>query len=352
MFAVNYNPVLDLLDLMNQQQRPQARPKITQKIETEDDYQIHISKPFGGFDSYEVRALRSGNGLVRLVIESEVDDFQASVSFALSDIDLQNTNWHYIRTSNTLVLSVPKKQKVCYPQFYFPGCIVAASNSRQQERQSEARDAERARQLAEQREVERRRVEAAKQREAEQARREAAIQARRAAEEQARREAARRVEEAKREAEKAKRVAEEKRRAAKVKEQAKLEERKERVRREAEARQIKAQQEQFVKQLFESFFPPLLNQSNQTSTASQPQRTEAATEQTTPRPAKTTTFEKQNNTDKHNDDNESVQSEPLTPEVGSPRLEGKDESLDLHKHPSLEEVEDEEFVMFRKKFGQ
>ena len=24
----------------------------------------------------------------------------------------------------------------------------------------------------------------------------------------------------------------------------------------------------------------------------------------------------------------------------------------LHKHPSLEEVEDEEFVMFRKKFGQ
>lgn len=362
MFAINYNPVLSFLDLVQQQQQQQLRqqfqPKISKKVETEDEYQIHIFKPYGDFNSYEVRALKSQNGLVKLVIESEPDNFQATVSFSLAEIDLQEINWLYFRAENTLVLRIPKKQKVCCPQFYFPGCVIG--NEREQQR--ELRQAEQAKLKA------RREAEEKARREAERARREAE-RARREAEEKARREAERARKEAeeraRREAEQARRAAEEKarkeaaqreaeenaRKEAKAREQAKLQERKERIRREAEARNAKAQQEQFVEQLLQNFFTPFLSQVSQAqagSKNSEEKVTQNNETSSSPAPAPKQPSPKLD----ANDDNESVQSEPLTPEVGSPKLEAKDESLDLHKHPSLEEVEDEEFVMFRKKFEQ
>lgn len=49
-------------------------------------------------------------------------------------------------------------------------------------------------------------------------------------------------------------------------------------------------------------------------------------------------------------DTESINSENETPSVSTKT--DHEEKLDLHRQPSLEEVEDEEFVMFRKKFGQ
>ncbi|RLV86218.1 hypothetical protein JA9_004537 [Meyerozyma sp. JA9] len=372
MFAINYNPVLSFLDLVQQQQqqqlRQQFRPKISKKIETEDEYQIHIFKPYGDFNSYEVRALRSQNGLVKLVIESEPDNFQATVSFSLSEIDLHEINWLYFRAENTLVLRIPKKQKVCYPQFYFPGCVIAGEEQRdlgQEQLRREAeenarREAEKARRDAE--ENARREAEKAR-REAEKARREAEekARARREAEERARREEqARKAAEEKARKEAAQKEAEENaRKEAKAKEQAKLQERKERVRREAEARKARAQQEQFVEQLLQNFFPPLLSQVSQIQAGSQKSPEKVNSEsQSNPSPSPSPQKEHRQPSPQPspkpdaNDDNESVQSEPLTPEVGSPKLEAKDESLDLHKHPSLEEVEDEEFVMFRKKFEQ
>ncbi|KAJ9109436.1 hypothetical protein QFC19_002189 [Naganishia cerealis] len=271
MFAINYNPVLSFLDLVQQQQQQQLRqqfqPKISKKVETEDEYQIHIFKPYGDFNSYEVRALKSQNGLVKLVIESEPDNFQATVSFSLAEIDLQEINWLYFRAENTLVLRIPKKQKEA---------------------------------------------------------------AQKQAEENARKE-------------------------AKAREQAKLQERKERIRREAEARNAKAQQEQFVEQLLQNFFTPFLSQVSQAQAGSKNSEgkvTQNNESSSSPAPVPAPAPKQPSPKLDANDDNESVQSEPLTPEVGSPKLEAKDESLDLHKHPSLEEVEDEEFVMFRKKFEQ
>lgn len=383
MFAINYNPVLSFLDLVQQQQQQQLRqqfqPKISKKVETEDEYQIHIFKPYGDFNAFEVRALKSQHGLVKLVIESEPDNFQATVSFSLAEIDLHEINWLYFRAENTLVLRIPKKQKVCYPQFYFPGCVIGGergASAENQQREERLRQVEQAK-LRARRESEewmRREAEESARREAERARREAE-KARREAEERARREAARARKEAeeraRREAEQARRAAEEKarkeaaqkeaeenaRKEAKAREQAKLEERKERVRREAEARNARAQQEQFVEQLLQNFLSPILSQVSQAQAGSQ-EAGEKATQNnesqssSSPSPSPKNEHSQPSPKLDADDDNESVQSEPLTPEVGSPKLEAKDESLDLHKHPSLEEVEDEEFVMFRKKFEQ
>ena len=373
MFAINYNPVLSFLDLVQQQQQQQLRqqfqPKISKKVETEDEYQIHIFKPYGDFNSYEVRALKSQNGLVKLVIESEPDNFQATVSFSLAEIDLQEINWLYFRAENTLVLRIPKKQKVCYPQFYFPGCVIG--NEREQQRDDRLRQAEQAKLNARRESEERVRREAERaRREAERARREAE-RARREAEERARREAERARKEAeeraRREAEQAKRAAEEKarkeaaqkqaeenaRKEAKAREQAKLQERKERIRREAEARNAKAQQEQFVEQLLQNFFTPFLSQVSQAQAKNSEEKvTQNNESSSSPAPVPAPAPKQPSPRLDANDDNESVQSGPLTPDVGTPKLEAKDESLDLHKHPSLEEVEDEEFVMFRKKFEQ
>ena len=49
------------------------------------------------------------------------------------------------------------------------------------------------------------------------------------------------------------------------------------------------------------------------------------------------------------DEEESIPSEPETEEPESSKSHNSNENL--HKHPSLEEVEDEESVMFRKRFG-
>lgn len=55
-------------------------------------------------------------------------------------------------------------------------------------------------------------------------------------------------------------------------------------------------------------------------------------------------------------DTESIHSDAESASTASASLQSDDEFDEkaelLHKHPSLEEVEDEEFVMFRKKFGQ
>ena len=58
--------------------------------------------------------------------------------------------------------------------------------------------------------------------------------------------------------------------------------------------------------------------------------------------------------DYEDSDNESIYSDhdPETPEPMSPSVPPSSPGLKLTKQPSLEEVEDEEFVMFRKKFGQ
>lgn len=402
MFSVNPNQLYDfnyfaqeLQRLHRQQQLQQAElerqrhleqtsPKIIKKVETEDAYQIQIFKNYGTFESYEVKAVKNSlypanSNIINLVIESEADNFRKIFQFNLNDIEVSKIDWEYYSSENVLVLNVPKKIKVCCDDLtnaLFQGLF--GINPTQipygyQQSQEAARKAaeEQARKDAE-----------------EASRREAGIRARKAAEEKARQEAelrarqeaalrarqiaeekARQAQEKARQAEiKAKKVAEEKaRRFAKLraeKEDAKQQESKQRE--DYNAKLIQQQQE-FINQLFggnimSPFFP--YNPQAQTQRAEkvkvpEPVAPTPVAQQTrelpTPEP-KSPAFRMSHS----ESDNESIESEAETSsgedivKILKPKEAKKDDSslAPLHKHPSLEEVEDEEFVMFRKKFGK
>lgn len=394
MFAINNSPVFNLNNLVHtldslqqyqqyqqmlQQQQQDTRPKITKKVEAEDKYQIQIFKKSGNFNSYEVRVLRTGYplhktlGLVNLVIESVEDDFKKVFQFNLDDIDVNNIGWEYFKDDNVLVLNVPKKVKYCsddfansllsslfgVPEARVPEAVCHVDNkvlkkSKKAERK-EARELRRAedaelaaaRKAARAKVAEHRAQEQAREEAREQARREeqAREQARREeqAREQVRREEARREEIRKEEARREEaRVAEIRRyeaRIAEAKAQRIQEEKTRRLaavraRKEAEAASQNykgqqqdnlAKQQEFLRQLFGGNFIPY----------GQFQE---------PRPQ-----EQDASHDESMSETESISSEAETPEV-TPSLSPVSEKL--HRQPSLEEVEDEEFVMFRKKFGE
>lgn len=391
MFTVSRSPLYDFntlfhtLDSVNQYQQQQQllqqqqyeanRPKIVKKVETEDKYQIQIFKRQGNFNSYEVRVLRSGayaSDLINLVIESRRDDFRRVFQFNLNDIEVGDIDWEYYADENVLVLNVPKKVKYCADDYLnsllasMLGAQVACGpcgqepkrkhRSHRKEKRSLRNDAEaeRAREERARKEAEKARLEAARE---EAARVEAAkIEAQRKAEEarrqeKARKEEAARIEKARKEAEKAQKVAEEKaRRLAAVrarKEQARQ------TQEEARREQIQKQQE-FLQTLLGGFFPGGVFQAQ---AAPSPARTESPKKQTpkeqtvepevSAEPVSESDFESET---------ESIHSDISTPDSRSSlKRSGEDLSSGvekLHRHPSLEEVEDEEFVMFRKKFGE
>ncbi|CAH2350310.1 hypothetical protein CLIB1423_01S07206 [[Candida] railenensis] len=102
--------------------------------------------------------------------------------------------------------------------------------------------------------------------------------------------------------------------------------------------------EVFLQQLFGSILAA--NQSSSNADSSQVPAKPSSTESPVSSSAATPDYD--------DSDNESIYSDrdPETPEPLSPSVPPSSPGLKLTKQPSLEEVEDEEFVMFRKKFGQ
>ncbi|GEQ69971.1 hypothetical protein JCM33374_g3647 [Metschnikowia sp. JCM 33374] len=89
------------------------KPKVVKKIETEEFYQIQIFKQNGNFSSYELKVMRTfGNqNLVNLVVESRLDGFRKVFQFREIDIDIQKIDWQQFKNDNVLVLNIPKKIK-------------------------------------------------------------------------------------------------------------------------------------------------------------------------------------------------------------------------------------------------
>lgn len=398
MFAVNSTPynfatlfdTLQGLEHLQQQQRQlqlqDTRPKIVKKVETEDAYQIQIFKKNGNFNSYEVKVLRNTHpfgyksNLVSLVIQSDVDEFRKVFQFNLDDIEVSQIDWEYYKNENVLVLNVPKKVRYCSDDyanavlaglFGIPQCgQVCNSRSRNEERALRRQeDAE----LAAARKAERRRKAERKAREAEERR----------AEEAKRAEEARRAEEAKRaeEARKA-RVAEERRRREEA-----VRQRKHEKRQEEEYKKRVAQQQEALKQLFgtSGFFPFFMQPDfagvserygngaaesprQEERNAGTARNGELSTSATAPEPevelpkspepvSQPSSQPRSQPVSQPNvsfsEDTEMTDNESITSDVETPASSDVEEKANsLHKHPSLEEVEDEEFVMFRKKFGQ
>lgn len=392
MFTVSRSPLYDFntlfhtLDSVNQYQQQQLlqqqyealRPKIVKKVETEDKYQIQIFKKQGNFNLYEVKVLRNAaysSSLINLVIESRRDDFRRVFQFNLNDIEVGDIDWEYFQDDNVLVLNVPKKVKYCaddYVNTLLASMLGAQACAPCHERKhkhrshrklkneraeaaarAEAEKAEKARIEAAQAEaarIEAARIEAAR---IEAAKAEAVRKAE--AQRKARAEEARRLEKARKEEEKAQKVAQEKaRRLAEVrarKEQAK----KEKARsseEEARKEQLQKQQE-FLQSLFGGFFPGAVFPEPQAAT-------KVPVQKTPQKHAKQAVYESEVPSEPLTDsepesETESIHSDVSTDSRSSLKRSGEDLSSGvdkLHRHPSLEEVEDEEFVMFRKKFGE
>lgn len=410
----DFNTLFHTLDSVNQYQQAQqllqqqyeaSRPKIVKKVETEDNYQIQIFKKQGNFNSYEVKVLRNaayGNSnLINLVIESRRDEFRKVFQFNLSDIEVSEIDWEYFESDNVLVLNVPKKVKYCADDyvnsllagiFGLPGAPAVqqppqscthchhGANERKhrhkerRHRDREAKAIETARAEAEKAEAARieaakaeaariqaARAEAEKKAAEERARREAELKARREAEEKARREAE----------ERAKKIAQEKaRRIAEVRAKKEAEAVARRQREEEERREQLRKQQEFVQALFGNVFPGfqfVTPETQRQEAESQPTpRAESSNANSVqipiqpaekPQVAENTFEDNEAVTGSESEsETESIQSDISTPDSrASLKRSGDDlagSAEKLHRHPSLEEVEDEEFVMFRKKFGE
>lgn len=403
MFAYNTSPVYffdalsNLQQLQLQQYREQQlaaqRPKIIKKVETEEGFQIQIHKATGNFQSYEVKVVKAyGNAkLVNLIIESKADDFSKVFQFSLDDIEVSEIDWEYFERENVLVLKVPKKVKFCTDDFANSVlCSLLGVPARQTRCHDETKRA-----LKEQRREQRRIEKRARKAEVEASREAARLNALRLAEE------ARHAEELKEAARKAKeeelrkaeelRLAEVKRlenirreearrlEAEKRKEAERIaRERTEQIQKEKEHDEMIRKQQEFLNQLFGgSVFmtggaPPFVKVANKPQThpvpvtreedtkdsseATQSSRKSPLQEQTTssslpktqPKPSSSTEIPASAASDDvESDDEISTDSESILSDVDTP----SPMKNTLHKHPSLEEVEDEEFVMFRKKFG-
>ena len=89
---------------------PSARPRVVKKLETEDEFQIQIYKPYGNFNNYEVQVIRQQPPLIKIVISGpRLDNFKVENTFNLNYIDIDNINWRWNKRENILSLNIPKK---------------------------------------------------------------------------------------------------------------------------------------------------------------------------------------------------------------------------------------------------
>lgn len=411
MLAYNTSPIFFFDALSNlhrmqlQQHREQLaapRPKITKKVETEEGFQIQIHKASGNFNSYEVKVLKAyGNPrLVNIVIESSADEFSKVFQFSLEDIEVSEIDWEYYERENVLVLNIPKKVKFCTDDLANSVlCSLLGVPARRDI--CKGHDGTK-KALREKRKEQKKQEKRAKRAEIEAGREASRLNAIRLAEvrhaDEIREAELRRAEEFRaaelRRVERLRRLEEEKRKHhSRVAERARREEnrreeaqKKDASRRDAEQKtesereQMLKQQQEFLSQLFAGFlgtsapfaqvFPTQKAQASepkkqtqdrasaitpaasstsataatsktveQTHSIVQPTATPATIQEATPQ---------QIEADEDFEDDVSTDCESILSDLESPSSPPK--SI-LNKSPSLEEVEDEEFVMFRKKFG-
>ncbi|RLV92787.1 hypothetical protein JA1_002941 [Spathaspora sp. JA1] len=112
----NYPANIDidsLFNLLHQQQYyqhpPNSRPRVVKKLETEDEFQIQIYKPYGNFNDYEVRVVRGVTPIVKVIITSIQDRFKQEFQFNVNYIDIENINWQWYKSRNILCLNIPKR---------------------------------------------------------------------------------------------------------------------------------------------------------------------------------------------------------------------------------------------------
>ncbi|CAI5760344.1 unnamed protein product [Candida verbasci] len=96
-----------------QQRQKQVKPRVIKKLETEDEFQIQIFKPYGNYQNYEVKIVKDDqfntNQLIKIVISSIKDNFKVDFQFNFNYIDIDNINWQWFKSENILCLNIPKR---------------------------------------------------------------------------------------------------------------------------------------------------------------------------------------------------------------------------------------------------
>lgn len=389
----------------SERQRQLRKPRIIKKVETEDAYQLQIFKEQGNFNSYEVQAVKKPGNRVHLVIVSEEDDFQKIFEFSLNEIEVSQIDWEWYKSENVLVLNIPKKK--IETNFYTHPLFGLIQQQQQQQREQQkleehenkhaiaARKAEEYRRRAEiaKQKAHRKRAEAEekkaqlvaeKQRRAEEQRKEeqrkaeekrklqeafelqkaavkelqrqALLQQRKEAERKAKLEAQRKAKKAAEKA-KAEKAAADKaaaERAAKAEKEANEREAQRAADREHQRAAAAASNpfgaanpDDFLQHVLGALFvasqaqthPEILENAKKNGSPIKPTSTES--------PAESAHHSDSDSESINSDDDDIATPDIATPDSGSPKISTK-----LTRHPSMEEVEDEEFVMFKKKFGQ
>ena len=110
-----------------------SRPRVIQKLETEDEYQIQIHKSYGNFNNYEVKVIKLQPPLIKIVISSQQDDFQIDFNFNVNYIDIENINWRWYKQDNILSLNIPKKLHYIHSNLNdVINCLLGGGNSQLQ----------------------------------------------------------------------------------------------------------------------------------------------------------------------------------------------------------------------------
>lgn len=389
------------------QELPPVRgPKILKKIETEDQYQIQIFKDHGDFSSYEVKAVKSQQPFVfqgfqpqilDIIIQSTSDDFTKKFQFNMEDIEVNSIDWEWYKDDNVLVLNIPKKRKVCDDAFAsIFGIPQLNVNSARESSSAGSHNEDISREAAARR---RAAQEKASRVAHERARREAIVRARKEAEraERAKVQEQERAERQRREAERYGQpnislgppevvqflgsllgpnfISQFQKVALKDRDEVPVEGAKPVPQVVTPAEKVEQSTEKPVEAGKKDEEKPVEKPTEEKPTeekvaepeAEKPLETkpveESPVKENSTKAEKSTAipehtpepFEDLHYHDLHyhdHSDNDSISSDVDTP-VSSPEVSHSTSSLDkLHKSISLEEVEDEEFVMFRKKFGE
>ena len=366
-------------------------PKILKKVETEDQYQIQIFKDHGDFTSYEVKAVKSQRSfsfqgyqpeLLDITIQSNDDNFLKTFQFDLNDIDVSSIDWEWYKDENVLVLNIPKKRKVCddtfasifgIPQLYY--------------KEPQARDVDYAAYKANE-ELKSKKIEAEQRKAEEKAIRVAHERARREALVRARKEEAARAEKERAQREKTQREKTQREKTQREKAEKERAQTEQSQKAEESANETKSNETltappdimQFLGSLLGPGFTSQLQNIHQyegvpaqysPSSSSSPKPTQSASKSTETHSESTDAqshptepsqssepksapapVESSSKDEEYHSDTDSINSDVVTP-ISSPESSPIPSTPEkLHRSISLEEVEDEEFVMFRKKFGQ
>ncbi|KAK6465978.1 hypothetical protein DFJ63DRAFT_333367 [Scheffersomyces coipomensis] len=122
----------------------QAKPRVVKKIENEDGYQIQIFKPYGNFNNYEVKVVKIpsyNQSIINVILQSKQDQFKKVFQFKLDDILYDQINWELYKSENILILNIPKRVKVCHTDsfenlFNAFGFPIAQLQQQQQQQQA------------------------------------------------------------------------------------------------------------------------------------------------------------------------------------------------------------------------